>query len=107
MAADNLMAQVAHKKHIHTEKKKKCQEEKEAEEECLNAKREMMTTQAITATISPPAYMDSHKANYNPSLEDLNLNNALFAVLFAELIVHSKETYGQSDKEAELYAANI
>jgi hypothetical protein len=26
---------------------------------------------------------------------------------FAELIVHGKETYGQSNKEGELYAANI
>jgi hypothetical protein len=28
-------------------------------------------------------------------------------MLYAELIVHGKEIYGQSNKEAELYAANI
>ncbi len=27
--------------------------------------------------------------------------------MFAELIVHGKETYGQSNNEGELYAANI
>jgi hypothetical protein len=51
--------------------------------------------------------METHDANYGPSLEDLNLNNALFAMMFADLIVHGKETYGQSDKEVELYATNI
>jgi hypothetical protein len=35
MAADNLMAQVAHENCVHAEKKKKRQEEKEAEEEHL------------------------------------------------------------------------
>jgi hypothetical protein len=66
-----------------------------------------MTAHAITTTISPPADMKTHDTNYNPGLEDLNLNNALFAMMFAELIVHNQETYGQSNEEAELYAANI
>jgi hypothetical protein len=51
--------------------------------------------------------METHNSNYNSGLEDPNLSNDLFAMTFAELIVHSKETYGQSDKEGELYAANI
>jgi hypothetical protein len=51
--------------------------------------------------------METHDSNYNPGLEDLNLNNDLFAMMFAELIVHGKETYGQSNKKGELYAANI
>jgi hypothetical protein len=66
-----------------------------------------MTTQAITATISPLADTETHNANYDPGLEDLNLNNALFAMTFPELILPGKETYSQSNKEAELYAKNI
>ncbi len=107
MAADNLMAQGAHEKRVHAEKKKKRQEEKEAEEEHLKAERETMTAQVITATISPPADMDCHDTNYDLSLEEVNLNNSLFAMTFAELIVHGKEICGQSGKEAELYAENI
>jgi hypothetical protein len=57
-----------------------------------------MTAYTITATVSPPADTETHDAYYDPGLEDLNLNNALFAMTFAELFVHGKDTYGQSEK---------
>jgi hypothetical protein len=43
MPADDLMAQVAHKKPIQVDKKKKYQGEKEAEEACLKAKKKTMS----------------------------------------------------------------
>jgi hypothetical protein len=107
MAVDNLMAQVANKKCVRAEKKTKLQEEQEVEEAHPKAKKETMNTHTITATISPLADKETHNANYDPGLEDLHLNNALFAMTFAELIVHCKETYSQSYKDAELYATNI
>jgi hypothetical protein len=68
----------------------------------LKVEREMMTTQVITTSISPPADTNSHNANYNPGLEELNLSNAPCAMTFEEVIVHGKEIYNQSNKEAEL-----
>ena len=76
--------------------------EKKAEDECLRAKKaKAVTTQDIVAvaTISPPADTD-------PLLEK-DLINELYAMTMEELIKHGIETYGFSEVEADLYAADI
>jgi hypothetical protein len=93
MTADDPMAWAAHKKRVCKEKKKKCQEGKKAEEARPKAKKETTAAHAIAATISPLlADMGIHDTNYNSGLEDLNLNNDLFPMMFAELIVYGEKT---------------
>ncbi len=74
--------------------------------ERLKADWEKAITQETTATamtISSPINTNSHGANY----DKLDLNNALFGMTLVELIKYAKETFGQTEEEAELHATYI